>query len=373
MTFFFFLSLIAIIAYVYLLMYITNGWDDTPEATLPEDYRPEQGVSIIIPARNEANNIISCLNSIYNNDFPREKYEVIVMDDHSEDGTGDLIREHFPETKIWVMDHAHGKKASLHQGILESIYDFLLFTDADTIVGKDWIKSNVWAYENKRLAFATGPVYSTCHNDVLTAFQFLDFAGMAQITANGIYRNNYFIANGANMAISKTMYHQIGGMADHAHIASGDDMFLIHAVASIDHGQVHYIKSPDAAVATNPLLSWKELLVQRKRWASKTKDLPRDGAYKIQVFIFIIHVLILFNFCLIPWSDGLSLFGGIFMLFIKGCIDFLFLAKSARYFGHTQPLKYFIPAFFFYFFYIFYMAFHAVIGGEYRWKGREVK
>ena len=373
MTFFYFLSLVVIIAYVYLLMHISDGWDDTPEVLPPDGYRPEQRVSIIIPARNEADNIIACLESIYNNDFDNSMYEVIVIDDHSEDGTSDLVRKHFPKTQVVVMDNAQGKKASLHQGTLKSKYGFLLFTDADTKVGKHWIKSNVWAYENKHLAFATGPVYSEFRDDILSAFQFLDFAGMTQITANGIYRKNYFIANGANMAINKKIYRQIGGMSDHSHIASGDDMFLIHSVASIDSRQVHYIKSPEAAVVTVPMASWKALFQQRKRWAAKTRNLPWSSAQTIQVFVFFIHLLILINILLIPFSGGLSLFGGLFMLFIKGCVDFLFLAKSARYFSYSQPLKYFIPAFLVYFIYIFYMAWVAVFSKRYVWKGRYVR
>jgi biofilm PGA synthesis N-glycosyltransferase PgaC len=200
----------------------------------------------------------------------------------------------------------------------------------------------------------------------------MDFLGMAQIISNGIVRRSYYIANGANMSISKDVYKEIGGMKDHAHVASGDDMFLIRKVAELHPGRIAYLKHPQALVTTVPEKSWSALFRQRKRWATKTNDLPKDRSYKIQVFTLFVHALILFNFALTPFTGGQSFFCGLFMLFIKGCIDFLFLSKVGSYFEVRRPFKYFIPAFLFYFFYIFFMAFHAVKGGKYRWKGREV-
>ncbi|NNF33849.1 MAG: glycosyltransferase [Saprospiraceae bacterium] len=372
MILFFFICIAVVIAYAYMLMAITDGWDECKE-TVPSRNEFSEGVSIIVPARNESQHIKSCVESIINSDTEGIQYEIIVVDDHSDDDTGNIVREAFKEVKVLTLDAAQGKKAATEHGIQSAIHDHCILIDADVTVSSSWLRAHCTIWRDERPKFVAGPVLCPYKEDLLSAFQIMDFLSMAQIIANGIKRRTYHIANGANMAISKKTFIEIGGMKDHQHVASGDDMFLVRKVAEHYPGRIAYLKHPQALVMTNPEQSWSDLFRQRKRWATKTNDLPRDRSYNIQVYTFFIHVLILFNFAITPWTGGQSFFCGLFMLFIKGCIDFLFLSKIGSYFEIRRPFKYFILAFLFYFFYIFFMAFHAVKGGEYQWKGREVK
>jgi len=369
---FFFISIAAVIYYIYMLMAITDGWDECLETVLSSGSFQE-GVSIIIPARNEVENIQVCLQSIIGSDTEGIQYEIIVVDDHSDDDTGDKVKDAFKDVRVLTLDATHGKKAATEHGIQSALNDHCILIDADVKVSSSWLRAHCTIWRDERPKFVAGPVLCPYKEDLLSAFQIMDFLGMAQTIANGIKRRTYHIANGANMAISKKFYEEIGGMKDHAHVASGDDMFLIRKVAEHHPGRIAYLKHPQAAVITEPESKWFDLLNQRKRWASKTKDLPLDGAYKIQVYTFFVHALILINFALSPLTGGGSFFSGLFMLFIKGCIDFLFLSRIGSYFEIRRPFKYFIPAFLFYFFYIFFMAYHAIKGGTYQWKGREVR
>ena len=355
-----------------MLMAITDGWDECLE-TVPSKNPINIPVTIIIPARNEEQHIKECVQSIMDSDTDGIIYEVILINDHSDDGTVEMVRSTFPEVKVWSLESSQGKKAALDLGISKAQYNHCLVIDADVRVSRSWLRAHCTIWRDQQPFFVAGPVLCPYKEDLLSAFQIMDFLGMAQIISNGIVRRTYHIANGANMAISKSVYAEIGGMKDHLHIASGDDMFLVKKVASSYPGRIAYLKHPQAVVMTQPERPWSSLFRQRKRWASKTNDLPRDRSYNIQVFTFLVHLLILVNFALTPFTGGQSFFCGLFMLFIKGCIDFLFLSKIGTYFNISRPFKYFIPSLLFYFFYIFFMAFHAVKGGKYSWKGREVR
>ena len=354
-----------------MLMSITDGWDGVKE-TIPNHDLSGNSVSIIIPARNEAKNIKACIQSVIQSDARNINYEILLIDDHSEDETSELVKREFPNVNILKLDATQGKKAAIDLGISKAVSDHCIIIDADVIVSSSWLTSHCTIWKDEKPWFVAGPVLCSYKENLLSAFQIMDYLALAQTIANGIKRRTYHIANGANMAISKKIYEEIGGIKDHAHVASGDDMFLIKKVAGLDPLRVSYLKDPEAVAYTLPEESWLDFLRQRKRWSTKTKALPKDDSYRIQTFIFGIHLLIILNFIFIPLTGGTSFFTGIFMLFIKGCIDFLFLSKIGRYFSIKRPFKLFIPALLIYFPYIFYMAFHAVKGGNYQWKGRSV-
>lgn len=370
---FFIFSLAVCIAYVYLLSWITDGWDGEEEWKAPEDYVPETKISVIIPARNEEKNIVRCLQSILATDYPRHLLEIIVVDDHSDDDTAKLVEEYPEAVRLIRLESNQGKKQALEKGVKDAKGEVIYCTDADCQLSPRLLKTFVSSYEYNHWDFATGPVTSHYYLTILSAFQFLDFAGMMQIAGNGIFRRMYYIANGANMAFRKSSFLKIGGMHNHQHVASGDDMFLIQAMADHDDMKVRYIKSSEAIVRTQPEPTYGALLQQRKRWAAKTRHYSNRNITRIQGFVFFVHLLILINIFLIPWTGGLSFFTALFMLFIKMTMDYLFLAKMARYLGNTKPLKYFIPSGFVYFLVIFFSAGAALFSKKYHWKGRETE
>ena len=374
MIIFFAFSLGVVIAYVYIIMSITDGWEKSIIPDLEDGNLPPHKISVIIAARNEEKTIEKCIQSILNNEYDSNKVEIIVVDDNSIDQTATIIKNRFPDVNLLSLRNQQGKKAAIEKGAIQARYDILAFTDADCEVNREWLKTISDIYQDKTIAFTTGPVISSYQKGILQAFQFLDAVGMAQVTANGISTKKYFIANGANMSIRKKYFDELGGMKDHKKIASGDDMFLIQAIGDLLPGKIKYAKKKEAIVITTPENSWKKLLQQRKRWAHKTKHYASRNIVKLQGYIFIIYLLIILNLILIPWTAGMSVFTAIFMLFIKACIDYLFLSNTSKlFFGDPTPLKYFIPAFFIHILIYVYSAFVALFPKPYVWKGREIK
>jgi len=351
-----------------------DGWDDTVEWEIPKYYSPVTKVSIVIAARNEEKSIGQCLESILNCDYPNHLFEIIVVNDHSEDGTVDLINSFDnPNIRIINLDTSHGKKGALDEGIKLATGELIGCTDADCIVPKDWILSFVSYYKANHSKCMAGPISYNSGRSLIQRFQFLDTLNNMCVTANGIKKKSYYMANGANLFFSKSVFEEVGGHSRESKFASGDDMFLIQQIANNYPNGISFLKSKSAIVKTEPENTLADLISQRSRWATKSKAYTNKNIMKIQGFVFTFVLLIILNLILSPFGSGLCLFGFLFALFIKWTIDYLYLSKLADYFEDRDPLKSFFGASLGFFIYILFAGWKALSPSTYEWKGRKTK
>ena len=96
------IALILFIGYAYLIRFYKKGWDECPLYQSDESFQPSKKVTVIIPARNEEKNIHTCLTSLQKQSYPSLLLEVLVVDDHSEDGTAEVVRN-FPMTNVHLI------------------------------------------------------------------------------------------------------------------------------------------------------------------------------------------------------------------------------------------------------------------------------
>ena len=80
--------------YVLLMLVYTYGWSQQKDFVLPLVFEPQTHISVIIPARNERRNIGACVESILAQKYPQHLFEIIVVDDHSEDDTAHVVYEY---------------------------------------------------------------------------------------------------------------------------------------------------------------------------------------------------------------------------------------------------------------------------------------
>jgi cellulose synthase/poly-beta-1,6-N-acetylglucosamine synthase-like glycosyltransferase len=367
----FFVPIGFIFIYFALISYILNTWDQIEETLITGRNHDEQlSFSFVIPARNEAQNIRACLNAVINLDYPIDKIEIIVVDDNSADDIVEIAS--MLNVKVIKLNHSEGKKAALETGITASKHPWVWTLDADTVLHHKAAKILNEKIIIHNPHFVACPVIIQPDKSVLSRFQFLDMAAMMAITSCGIFNKSYYLANGANMAFLKTAFEDVNGFEGNENIASGDDVFLIKKMAEKYKSKIHFLKSSRAAVITKPMQTYAEFFDQRKRWAAKTKSYANKGLLKIQGYVFFIHLLVVVLLSMgVFLGQGIAFFSGLFVLFIKAVIDFLFLSKMASYFNHKEALKSFIPAFLFYFLYIFYTAYQAAFVSKYSWKGRK--
>jgi len=286
----FFISIGLSIGYIYLLQWITDGWEATGsykggDSTIK--------VTVIIAARNEEISIAKCLKSIFQNQYPSNLLEIIVVDDQSEDKTASIIAEQYPQVKLLSTKKDSGKKAAIALATKEAQGELLLFTDADCTVPITWIQTMVANYDSDQVHFLAAPIQIDLLDTNLSRFQYLDVAATMAVTANGIQRQKYYSANGANMAVKKSTFLDLYDVRNDEKIASGDDMFTIHD---------------------------KNIIL-------------------VQGYVFLLVVAILGNVILGFMTDGLGVFTAVMMLFIKVTIDYLFLAHICKFFKKEEATK----------------------------------
>ena len=366
----FFISIGLSIGYIYLLQWITEGWEACGSFKGEKKFIK---VSIIIAARNEEAYISNCLSSIYKNKYPLDLLEVIVVDDQSEDQTASIIEEHFPEVTLLSSVNIQGKKAAIQLASNHAQGDLLLFTDADCVVPDSWIETILANYHPELVDFIAAPIQIDLEDTNISRFQYLDVAATMAVTANGIQRKSYYSANGANMAVNRERFLELYEMRKDEGIASGDDMFTIQYLAKQDPSKIIFVRSLNATVTTKGEQTLSGLISQRKRWAGKSRHYPEKNIILVQGYVFLLVVVILGNVVLGLMTDGLGVFTAMMMLFIKITMDYLFLSHLCKHYGKQEATKKYLISAASYNVYILLAGLVAILPGKYVWKGRSVK
>jgi cellulose synthase/poly-beta-1,6-N-acetylglucosamine synthase-like glycosyltransferase len=341
----------------------------------PTESAPSVFVSVIIAARNEEATLPYLIATVRAQTYPSDLFEVIIVNDHSTDNTAALAKE-FDGTR-WQMilpnadASTSSKKIAIASGIEKAKGELLVITDADCRVNKDWIRTIAAFYEEKNAAFIAAPVKFTHDHSLLQVFQVLDFMTLQGITAASVASSTHAMCNGANLAYTKQAFQKVNGFAGIDKVATGDDMLLMHKIWKKHPDQVHYLKSKEAIVTTDSMKSWKEFLMQRRRWASKT--LVYDDFRIVLVLTFLLLFNLLF-FVLLTTAFFNSVYWIHFFVFLAGktIIEWPFVSSVAAFYGEQKLMRYF---FFIQPLHIFYTVFVGILSqfGKYEWKGRRTR
>ena len=377
------LALIGItLIYLFIIGRFILGFDKV-EDFLVNDVEAKTSFSIVVPFRNEAENLRNLLLSLSELNYPDTLYEIILVNDDSTDKSlniinkvlGTLYSEGETQTDITIIKNKRTsespKKDAITSAINKSNYDWILTTDADCTFNKEWLTTIDAFIQEKKPEMVVGPVaYNTC-NTFLNRFQSLDFMSLIGATIGGFGIGKPFLCNGANLTYSKTAFENVNGFSGNDDIASGDDIFLMEKMLKKHHNGVHYLKHEDAIVTTNPQDSLSGLISQRKRWAAKTSSYSNSFGKLVG------SVVLLMNFALLA-STFLGLFGVFsfkmigYVFLIKFSIDLLLIFKSAQFLKQTKYLtSYFFSSLLYPFFNV-YVAITSWYSG-YTWKGRTFK
>lgn len=337
-----------------------------------------QFISVIVIGRNEEDTISDCLKSIANNHYPPDQFEIIFVDDHSDDQTV-LRARHLEISQLRILHlsetdqskHTNSfKKLGIQYALQHAKGEIIVSTDADCTVPKNWLGYIDFGMQQALIKMLVMPIRFTEKKSILNRFQSLDMMATMVFTGFGIHSRQFYSANGANIAFRKKIYKNIDLREDYA---SGDDMFLVQAMSQDYPEGVRYIKAIDLIVNTKAESSWTALFQQRKRWATKSKGYVDKRLVKLQAGVFLFNAMIVTNLVLGLTLNSFFLFIAGFQLLIKGIMDYLLLSNVAEFFNQNESLKLFLLSFFMFTPYMMLMGFWALIGGSYIWKGRKVE
>ncbi|MDN3658249.1 glycosyltransferase [Ferruginibacter paludis] len=378
--------------YAVLIIYYRHCWIQIP--TFREASRKHVSsnnlstkITIVIPARNEEHHIGNCLQSILNQTHSMGLVEIIVVDDHSTDRTAAIVQS-FNQGNIHCIalkDHVNEKlnaykKKAIEIAISQSRGDLIITTDADCTMEKNWLSTIAAFYENYQPAFIAAPV-AIDGSSFLGIFQSLDFMTLQGITGAAVYKKIHSMCNGANLAYEKKAFYEVNGFTGIDHIASGDDMLLMHKIYTRYPDRVLFLKSPESIVTTEAMSSWKDFFNQRIRWASKADTYDDKRIISVLILVYFFNLLLLLLPITAIFSSATFEIGRVsftifqywlLLLVLKTVTELFFLFPVAAFFNKKTKLWWFPAA---QPFHILYTVIAGWLGkfGSYHWKDRSVK
>jgi cellulose synthase/poly-beta-1,6-N-acetylglucosamine synthase-like glycosyltransferase len=302
-------------------------WSGLNRRTAPNYSGPEHRFSVIIAARNEETTIGPLLRSLALLEYPRDRFEVIIVNDRSTDSTGPVISsfQQLPnlsmiEIKENISDMPN-KKNALRTAIDRAQFEILVFTDADCIVPPRWLHQL-----NENFTDDVGIVagYSPYHAETSGAFLRYEELKNSVIAASAVGAGIPFLCTGRNFAYRKHVYLQVGGFEKIKHSVSGDDDLFLQLAARETNWKVRYMTSPDGAVPTQAPASVSQFIHQRTRHVSASTSYPRIvqmGYALVQLF----HLSILIGAFFQPLT-------ALIVLMVKFNVDGAMIAKGLELF-----------------------------------------
>jgi cellulose synthase/poly-beta-1,6-N-acetylglucosamine synthase-like glycosyltransferase len=357
-----------------LILFYGYHWRRLP-LYVPQKATPNVTLSVVIAARNEEATLPNLLYRLKKQTYSQDLFEIIIVDDFSTDGTAKAIAPFLGGRIRLIRPNSEAgsssKKKAIEAGVLAARSELVVITDADCLPPERWLESMASFYSEKAPAFIAAPVKFLHNRSLLQVFQATDFMVLQGITAASTGANFHTMCNGANLAYTGEAFRAVEGFKGIDKVASGDDMLLMYKIWKQHPTRVHYLKSEEAVVCTEPMKTWKDFVNQRRRWASKTMHYDDYRITAVLGLVYLVNVLfvaLLVAAILDPsyWKLVAA------YLVVKTIIEFPFVAAVARFYRERALLPYFPLLQPLHILYTVSVGFLSQLG-KYEWKGRQTK
>lgn len=282
--------------------------------------------TVLIPCRNEAENLPRLLAALSGIDA-----QVVVIDDHSTDGTADIALE---KGATLIQSEGEGKKAALRSGFEAARGNHLITLDADVLLPENW-------FENLREALAKAPadlwlfpVLIDRPKNALQRFEAWDVLSLAATTAAFAHQHHAIMGSGACLVVKTEVYGEAMAHLRDDYV-SGDDVFLVQYLRRTGR-EIRFMDAPELHVRVEGAKSLRALLRQRVRWGYKTP------AYADRVAQGLAFVVLMVNFAAVLSVVLLLLTGEWWWVLLpagKAACDLLLLYPAAKIFKQKALLR----------------------------------
>ncbi len=341
-------------------------------------------ISIVVVMRNEEENILSLLEDISRQTYPKTRFELLIIDDFSEDKSKEIVQKYAQNSNfsIILLDNnlndnfdnditkniISPKKRAITQAISKAQGEIIMCTDADCSVKPTWLSGMADFYAKNDVVCVSAPVYFADANNIFEKMQVVEFASLVGSGAACLGLNMPNMCNGANFSYKKSAFVEVSGYAGVAHLISGDDEFLMHKIAKKCPEKVAFMRDERVIVGTQAQKTLSNFINQRKRWASKWQYYEGFAPKVLAFFVFLVNLMMLF-------SGMMAFFDVTFLIpiLVRFVLEFVFLSQILYFFGEKNNIFY-IPITFLV--YPFYVIFIGIISQKknlkaFSWKNRK--
>ncbi len=359
--------------YVSFFLWCRYHWDRIVSPPFKSSGADSLRVTVLIPIRNEEENISNLLADLERQTYPTSDFEVIVINDDSTDRSAEIVMEWQGrlsyDCRILNLKNSEktGKKQALTLGVHNANGEIILATDGDCRLDNDWISSHASLFSYKAIQLVSGPVRMKAGN-WFQALQALEFSGLIGIGAATLRSENPTMCNGANLGYRKSAFLDVNGYEGNDHIATGDDEFLLQKIFKAFPKGVCFLKEESCLVSTPAKKNISELINQRIRWSSKWK-------FHKSAFIRLGAIIVFLNYLSVYLAIALTVVNNEWLSILLSTILFrwaalsLFLSRTAKFSKITvNPLMTLVLEIIYPLLVLFLGI--ASIFGQYTWKGR---
>ncbi len=267
-------------------------------------------VSIAIPAYNEGKNVEISINSLMKSDYPKNKLEIIVVDDGSTDNTLDVLRSFEKRSDIKVINQSNrGKGAALNNALKHATGEIFGVMDADTLVEKDTITKIVLSYTHNDVGAVVSAIKPHSTKSLIERFQKIEYlmAILARKLMDSMETN--FVTPGAISLYNKNLVKSLGGF-DENNLTEDLEIGLRlrdkgHNIRTVADAFSYTIVPTDIKGLFNQRLRWNRGMLQNlwkyrhMLFNPKYKNL---GIYQLSIVLLTVYVLVPAGFSMLLYS-----------------------------------------------------------------------
>lgn len=355
------ISIILIICFLYYRLFFlyAKSWSNIPKN---QDVNCSDSVSVIMACRNEEDNVINLIEDVRKQNFDKNRFEMIVVNDHSEDRTLEILQQKEQDWKqltVISLEDERGKKTAIRKGIAIAKGDIILCTDADCRLGKDWMRTIVNYFSDNQILFVSSLVEYIYQKGLFQKFQSLDFLSLVASGACSIVRENPLFCNGANLAFRKHIYDTI--TEDRFAQFITDDISLLNYIHKNYPHSICVAKEKDTIARTKSNSTYRSFINQKIRWINFSRSENSTHVTSIAFIIFMMNFLIIlflflaifnefYNIHYVSFLLSKYIFLGLFL--VKCLSDYKFLSPVLEFFRRRDLIVYLFAFQIIYSFYI---------------------
>ncbi|HEU5289235.1 MAG TPA: glycosyltransferase [Cyclobacteriaceae bacterium] len=328
-----FALIVVFVLYGLLVLFLYIGWGKAIARKQNDLYSDYHTMSVIVPVRNEESVVGALVTDLIGQNYQGE-FEIIFVDDHSEDSTPMVIQDAIKTFTFCsiVRSPGSGKKSAITAGIQKAKGEIIVTTDGDCRVSENWLQTINLSFINDSVKMLTGAVKIEPDKSVFSKMQSIEFSSLIGSGAATLAFGIPTMCNGANLAFRKNVFEEVEGYKGNEAVASGDDEFLMRKVAARYPKSIMFNNLWGSIVATESSKSLMQFLAQRLRWAGKWKHHHDLSTKLLGLFIFIFHTSVVslpFLYYLNPPAGDMLL-----ALFIsKVILEYLLLNRITSWLG----------------------------------------